>query len=343
MKITVSDPFGAASDAQLPTLALALNPIEARKELKRGLQRLSHEGRLHLRAIRVTRHKPGRRCVLEYDVKRLLPEHAPEIFTLVGKIRARRFGNESYRLLEQIWDAGFDSESVDRISVPEPIGVIARFQMWFQRKVPGETATSLLAEPGATQLAQQIAAAIHKLHIANIPTDRCHTMADELRILHECLGQVINKKPELRKRLELALAACDRLGTNVPEPRPCGIHRDFYPAQVLVSPNNSSRPRIHLIDFDLYCLGDPALDIGNFIGHMSEHSLRAFGNPDAAAVQEEALQETFMKLSKLTSRAAIQAYKTLTLVRHIYLSTQFPDRKDFTPALLELCEKGLGL
>ena len=51
------------------------------------------------------------------------------------------------RVLERIWKAGFDSGSADGISVPEPIGFIPRFQMWLQRKVPGETATRRLAGP----------------------------------------------------------------------------------------------------------------------------------------------------------------------------------------------------
>src|SRR5437773_3836244 len=31
---------------------------------------------------------------------------------------------------------------------------------------------------------------------------------------------------------------------------------------------------VWLLDFDLYCQGDPALDIGNFVGHLTEQSLR---------------------------------------------------------------------
>src|SRR5260221_264135 len=79
----------------------------------------------------------------------------------------------------RIWIAGFDSASADGISVPEPIGVIPRFRMWFQRKVPGETATRLLGGSDGVELAQRIAAAIHKLHRANVPTERQHGMADE--------------------------------------------------------------------------------------------------------------------------------------------------------------------
>jgi glycosyltransferase involved in cell wall biosynthesis len=351
--VFVSDPFKSLTDAELPTLAVALDPAEAKKEFRRRLPRLScADGKLRLKAIRVVRHKPGKRCVVEYDVRvqprKLSGDSPSETITLIGKVRTRRFGNEGYRLLDRFWKAGFDSASADGISVPEPIGVIPRFQMWFQRKVPGETATGLLGGPGGVDLARRIAAAIHKLHQANVPAERRHGMADELRILHECLAKVAQLKPEWSHRLHRLGAACDRLGATVPEPRPCGIHRDFYPAQVIASADAppavhpGGTPRVYLIDFDLYCLGDPALDIGNFIGHTMEQSLRELGDPHGLAGAEEALAERFIELSGESCRPAIEAYTTLTLVRHIYLSTQFPKRQEFTPALLELCERRLA-
>ena len=337
--VFVRDPFNSTADSELPSLTLALDPTEARAEFKRRLPRLSGEnGKLRLKAIRVIRHKPGRRCVVEYDLRVDRPDRATETVTLIGKTRVRRFGNEGYRLQERIWNAGFDSASADGISVPEPIGVIPRFRMWFQRKVPGETATRLLAAPGGVELASRIAVAIHKLHQANVPTERQHSMADELRILHECLAKVQQQKPDCAARLERVLGACDALGASVPGPRLCGIHRDFYSAQVVIHEG-----RIYLIDFDLYCLGDPGLDVGNFIGHITEQSLRETGDAHAWAKQERALEEKFIELAGEQSRPAIAAYTTLTIVRHIYLSTQFPSRQAFTVPLLELCEERLGL
>jgi thiamine kinase-like enzyme len=118
----------------------------------------------------------------------------------------------------------------------------------------------------------------------------------------------------------------------------CGIHRDFYSAQVLVDEG-----RLFLIDFDLYCRGDPALDIGNFIGHMTEQSLRELGDARAMAEQENALEERFVTLAGEEYRSRIQAYTTLTLTRHVYLSTQFSERQKFATSLLGLCEERLGL
>ena len=338
-KIKVRDDFGAATDPDLPTVSLAINPAEVEREFKRGLPRLGgDDAHVIVKSITVTRHKPGKRCVVEYDVRVERPDGTRRKSILLGKIRARRFGNEAYRLLDALWNAGFRYESPDKIAVPEPIGVVPRFHMWLQQKVPGTISSVLLAGPDGVALARRIAEAIHKLHRAGILADRTHTMGDELRILHECLGRVTAVRPEWSQRLEHILAASDRLGSSVPLPKACGIHRDFYPAQVIV------RKRwLYLIDFDLYCQGDPGLDAGNFIGHMIEESVRTHGHPGAWTDRERAIEDRFVELSGERVRPSVHAYTTLTLVRHIYLSTQFPERRAFTESLMELCENRLGI
>jgi hypothetical protein len=339
MSIAVVDPFGAHEDSAMPTLALAIDPIAAGEELKRGLPRLAGtDGKVRLRGIEVIRYKPARRCVIQYKLQVQAGDGSRETVKVLGKVRARRFGNEAYRLLQDIWESGFGAESTDAISVPEPLGVIPRLQMWVQRKVPGKTATGLLPAEQGQQLAKKIAEAIHKLHQANVPTDRRHSMQDELRILGECLAQVRELKPELASRVQTVATACERLGATVSVDGVCGIHRDFYPAQVLVDGE-----RVYLIDFDLYCLGDPALDIGNFIGHMIEQGVREAGSAEALREQQHALEERFVELSGSRCRAAIHAYTTLTVARHIYLSTQFVERTNTTEPLLRVCEERLGL
>jgi len=332
-RIPVSDPFGAAGDAELPTLAHALNPVEAARRFKRRLPKLSGDGQLRLLAIRVTRHKPRRRCVIEYEVEVDRPDAPKATVTLIGKIRARRYGNEGFRQLETIWKAGFDAHSADGVSVPEPVGVISPFKMWCQRKAPGGTAERLLADADGPRLARRIAEAIHKLHRANLPTERRHTMADELEILRECLAKVAERRADLAARVARVLAACERLGASVPAPAASGIHRDFYPAQVIVDGE-----RLWLIDFDLFCLGDPGLDAGNFLGHVIEQALRERGDARALGTVEQAMEERFVQLSGAHTRAAVRAYTTLTLARHIFLSTEFPERSHTTEALVALCE-----
>lgn len=337
MSLVVKDRFGAAADPELPSLALALDPLEVKRQFKKGLPRLAGEGGVvRVRRIRVTRYKPGRRCVVEYDVRVERPGVPREATTLIGKIRAGRSGAAAYHEVDAFWRRGFAADASDGISVAEPIAALKEHQMWLQRKVPGKLAAELLAEPGGAALGPRIAEAAHKLHRAGVPARRRHTMADELRILRACLESVAHERPGWAPRLERVLDNCHRVAATTPEPTPVGIHRDFYADQVIVEGS-----RLHLIDFDLYCLGDPGLDIGNFLGHVTEQSLRELGDPEALTPVENAIEERFVELSGEAVRPSVRAYAALTLARHIYLSMQLRKRRRLTQRLLELCEERL--
>ncbi|QMS88354.1 phosphotransferase [Nostoc edaphicum CCNP1411] len=319
------------SDGKMPFLADAVDRLRVEECFGRCLAIAAN---CRAQKVRVIRHKLGRRCLIEYE----LIHDDGQIITLIGKVRAKGTDFHSYELQKSLWSAGFGDDSPDGISVPEPVGVIPEWQMWLQRKVEGVIATQFLSQTDSILPAKLIAEAAHKLHQANIAPRRSHTMSDELRILHERIPLVTQQYPQWESRLERILEASNHLGKNTPEIKHCGIHRDFYPDQVII--NNS---RLYLIDLDLYCEGNPALDIGNFIGHIQEYSLRTFGNSQVLQEYENVLTERFIQLTSDEFLTAIQSYTALTLVRHIYISTQFAERRPFTEALLNLCEQRLGI
>ena len=319
-RVPVKDPFGAARDPRMPFLAQALDPYQAGRRLEGCLT--NGDPGIGLRSIRVVRHKPGRRCLIEYEVEAGDTENSHETIKILGKVRARGVDEKSYRIQRALREAGF----VENPGIPETLGMIPEFRMWLQCGVTGETSTGLLADPEGKRIARRTAELAHTLHQARVPPLRPpHRMRDELRILHERLYRIAGGRPDLENRLRWVLEACDRLGAEVPESIRCGIHRDFYPDQVLVDGD-----RLWLLDLDLYCEGDPALDIGNFLGHIKEQSLRTLGDPAALSEVEGELVECFLGLSPIISHKAIDAYTTLTLARHVYISTRFTDRRDFT-------------
>ncbi len=320
-----------AADARMPLLSRALDPAEVEPVLRR----LAGWEGAAVRAIRAVRYKPGRRCLIEYDVA----QPSCGLVTLVGKARARGADHATFDLLRELRRRGFDDDSADRISVPEPIAVVPELGVTLQRKVEGVSATEGLAGANGLAVARRLAEAAHKLHVADVPARREHTVADELRILHERLDALAAQRPDLGEghRLGRLLAAGDRLAATIPAPQSCGIHRDFYPDQVLVAGE-----RLYLLDFDLYSRGDPALDIGNCIGHITEQAVRTRGDPRALADREAALEDRFVALTGERMRPAVRAYALLTLARHVSLSAQRVDRQSFTARLLELCEERLA-
>lgn len=339
VNIPVIDPFRAGKDPKMPFLSRALDPCEAEDCLSQMFSSHSSEKcKIRLRNIRVVRYKPGRRCIVEYEAELVNHQKGNKIVKLLGKARAKRVDTATYYLCCTLWNNGFHAESPDGISIPQPVGIIPEMQMWFQQKVSGTPIINMLKKNRGIELSRRIAEAVHKLHEVSIPGRKKHTMTDELRILHERLTFVARTNPHWEQRLKRLLDACGRLGAAVPSNKSTGIHRDFYFDQVLVDGD-----RLYLVDLDLYCEGDSGLDIGNFIGHLTEYSLRVLGDAKALVGLENAMEDRFLQLAGNHFQTSVQAYATLTLARHIYISTQFPDRQLFTKSLLELCEQRLGI
>ena len=326
----VTDPFSIDRDPALLHAAEALDPVAVARAFalaKFPLENLSGE---RLRAIRVTRHKPGRRCVIEYDLA--AAGDSPEM-TLIGKIRRNRSGRSAFELSQAFTDNGFHGAAEDGISVPDAVAYVKKLGLWLQRKVPGEEATALLMTPAGPRLASGIADAAFKIHRRNVPVSRIHGIDDEMKILESCLDQVGLAYPAWKFRLERLKLFAERLAQTLGNRDMCGIHRDFYADQIIVDDT-----RLWLLDFDLYCQGDPALDIGNFIGHVTELSLRVYGYPKALAAVEQALEDRYVALAGESMRYPIRVYTLLTLLRHIYISTLHQSRQHTTSWLITLCE-----
>jgi Ser/Thr protein kinase RdoA (MazF antagonist) len=177
-----------------------------------------------------------------------------------------------------------------------------------------------------------------KLHRHQLPCRRVQTIAEELKLLQERLDIVAAQRPAWQGRLADLAAACARLAADLPVVSPRPIHRDFYHDQILLDGE-----RLWLVDLDLLCAGDPALDAGNFVGHLLEWAVRSPADQPALAKAASAFTDRYVELTVDEAGKGIDTYTTLTLARHVFISTQFPDRTPFTETILNLCEARCGL
>ena len=336
--VSTSNWSGASSDPAFPSLHRALDPAVAEAALQPVAASMGATA-LALRHARIVRYKPGKRCLVQYDVELLSSDESRGTVALLGKLRARGVDRMASPLLAALRARGFGDDAPDGISVPAPLGVISDLGLWLQKKVNGVPATALLADAGGPALAARIAKALCKLHGANVPAIKRHDIADEMEILRVQLGCLAREQPRFASRIARVLDGCTQLAARVAEPAvPRGIHRDFYGDQLVVDGE-----RLYLVDLDLYCMGDPALDAGNFLGHLIEQSLRTFGNADAMSGVRTAFAEEFLRDAGADRRRSVEMYTALTVARHVYISTRIHERRSVTEPLLRWCEARLDL
>ena len=303
-----------------PVIDPAMPQLTAALDTGRALAALSRATGMDLTGTtpELIRHKPGRRALVRYAAG----DHQGAI---LGKLRAKGIDRRMPALHDALRGAGLDGHQ-GRTGVPQARGTVDTMNMWLQDEVPGSP-----PDPMDAGAMARIGTALAQLHDAPAATDRRWSHADELAVLDRALTQAAAQLPHDAGALQAILrGAADRLASLPPGPE-CGIHRDFYFDQVLVA-----EAQIWLVDLDLYAVGDPAIDLGNFLAHLDEFALRGTGDVAAAGPAAQAFLAGYTTRRALPDAPRIRLFRDLSLARHIRISTGFQDRRHTTAPLVAL-------
>ncbi len=97
----------------------------------------------------------------------------------------------------------------------------------------------------------------------NVDDGRAFNLPGAYRMAKSILGHAASENPDLSGRIEPITRALDPL---IDSWRPSALaHNDFYDDQVIMTPDG----RMALVDFEEVGPGDPLLDVGNFLAHLS--------------------------------------------------------------------------
>ena len=324
-------------DPSLQFMMPAMDPDVATASVARAVRDAGRDFQVDgIRSIRLVRHKPGRRCLIEYRCETSDEQGNDSQVVLLGKVHPRRLDKRAHDLQAQLHDGLGFRAGQQPCFVPETAGKIPAWHMWLQRQVSGTPLDTVLV-PGDDALPlESVAEAIFGLHRSGLTTDRSHSRDDELEILADRFGQLSERQPAWSHRLARLLVRLRAAAESIPLTNHQLIHRDFYPAQVLLA-----RDGVCLLDFDLASHGEAAVDVGNFCGHLRERGLRSCRNADAFRSLEQRFVDRYVELAGEELRGVIELYALLTMARLIYLSTILPHRSHVTESLYAWCEQSL--
>lgn len=271
------------------------------------------------------RLKPARRAVVQYEF--VNPQGIHE--RCIAKIRAKGLDRRSFETVSWLYQHGFDAQASDGVSVPMALAAIEPLNMVISRMVSG------VGVMGDLSSAPRVARALAKLNGTAMLTTREHTIAEEIETLRKGYQSLEEAKPDLASRLQCVLQKLVERLKRFPSPSVL-LHRDFYHDQVLCEPD-----RIWILDLDLAARGPAALDVGNFVGHLIELSIRQQDRATELLDAASKFEHAYRSVRADVSAESIQSFAAATLARHVYLCQRFEDRRAFLPAILERTESML--
>ena len=235
-------------DPDLPGLAAATNPSVMSLWLS---ERLGH--RIAVRSISPVRYRPGRRCVLRYELS------DGQCTVLYGKVLA---GDQSAELARIIGSLG------EHLAA-QLVGAAPEWQLVVQRDAGERNLASITgATPSDSELAELYAggALLAGLHGRSSPPGRRRSLTDD--------------GGELRQYL----LACERLAPETAALIDAGIQRiSALDHSDAIGPSHGAfrLDQVHLgaagpvlIDLDSYCWSDPARDVGNLLAYLRWREIR---------------------------------------------------------------------
>jgi aminoglycoside phosphotransferase (APT) family kinase protein len=266
------------ADLNLPALAAAMAPADHRALWdalqSAGRQTLPETGAWTLVSAEAepVRYKPGDRCVIRYRLGFERPgTDGPEQATssVIGKLyRESGQAEAAGALLTRLRSGTEGSWSPAPLGAVDALALLLSEDLGTPCDVPPTLAGTDVIHPSndrahsAIALAAQALADLHTSSVADADTT-IRSGADEAIKAGKRALVLSNYLPGLAQQIDRVSAElCQRLKGLQPD-LCMPAHGSYKPSQLLVRDG-----AVFLVDFDQFCLADPALDVGYFLAYL---------------------------------------------------------------------------
>ncbi len=257
------------TDWELPYLPQALDPRVVAAPLRGAVNGSSRSRRLP--DVRVINYVPHRRCVVRYTVVGETTHGAREV---IGKLYGRGpKGAQVWQMLSDLRSEGGRAAAV----LPRPLGFLEDWGLLLMERACGrpldEVLRSARTEAKAQEALHRAAAALGAIHALPFEDADVRSFQSELAHVRKRASRVGLVAPALGEEAQAILARVASLADGLEVGRPAFTHGDFKANQILADSGGTT-----VVDFDKACLGDPALDLGNFMADL--HQGAGLGDDD---------------------------------------------------------------
>jgi hypothetical protein len=274
-------------DTVLVAMSQLTDPDQARALLEQGISAgdpAYHDLRILACTPQIISYKPGSRCTimyhLEYPVGLAAGRNWPEI--VIAKTYRGGKGRNAYDGMLALWRSPLSSGDV--VTIAEPLAYLPELKLMVQRTIPVEqsleellTSALIAGTPEALEQLQRsmrmTARGLAALHQSGVCPAATTTWEEWLPDVHDLIERLIVPLPELADSVTPLLARLNAIAAAHPADPNVPTHGTFDPEQVLLA-----QGRIGFIDFDSFCLAEPALDVGLFLAAIMDAGLKAGGD-----------------------------------------------------------------
>lgn len=289
-------------DWHLSALGQATNPHEVAPLLARALPDAGSAPDWQPQ-VEVIRYRPHESCVLRYRLNGGSTE-------VIGKLyRDQPKAERAWRALNDLHPQAAPAGVI----VPQPLANEHGWNLILMERAPGVSMKRLVKEAsvpaeakGAARLAAAALAAYHGLRFES---DDVRSIQSELQKLRQRAARLHLVAPALAGGVDALLDRAELLADKLAPAKPSLIHGDCKPSQLLIDGG-----RVAVVDFDRAGLGDPAIDVGNFMAQFHKEAL-ATGEEHLRQLSEYFLAEYQSQAPRDGLAARARIFQVVSLLR----------------------------
>jgi hypothetical protein len=272
-------------EKELPGLAQLTDADQSRVLIERVLRevgRLAADRTITACTPSILSYKPGSRCTIRYELEVAASAdpspHSPQL--VIGKVyRKASKAQNAYEGMLTLWHSPLADGSA--VTLAEPIACLPDQKLMLQSTIPGESSLedllkSVIDRPDPVEeeklyrYMKKTAAGLAAFHRSGASYGEHVSLGERFVDLHKLIHRLTVLFPELGKAILPLLERLETLAALYPEESAVPTHGTFNPEQVLIDGE-----RIGFIDFDDYCMAEPALDVGLFRAAIKDTGMNA--------------------------------------------------------------------
>jgi Phosphotransferase enzyme family len=320
-------------DSQLPSLPKLLD--------ENAMQGYFSEGLLADKpdtvAIKIINYRPEIRCTCRYDITFATGQNS----TLYGKNFADNNGAEIYQrqlTLSQSNQASFTNKHLSSgFTIAKPLSYDADIHTIWLEGLAGSPLLAMLNGDNAKPILKQIAKNIAAFHTGYLPNLPALTELDLLAEIKKKAAKLCLAYPNNADHLQRIIQHLDEQFATLPVVPDGLLHADFHIQQLSQCEDGS----IALFDFDELAIGNPLVDVANFVADLYRHQLGVEFTHNLARAffaDYQHFSQTSLNVSHFVWHLQIQL---ITRAYRAYLQ-QKPDQHDVMSQMLQIAQDITG-
>jgi hypothetical protein len=277
-------------ETELAAMPRLIDPEQARALLEQGIRACSPDhGEIAIAECRpeILSYKPGSRCTLRYHLA-YPPELADRGWptnVIAKTYRKDSKGRNAYDGMLALWRSQLANSGV--VTIAEPLAYIPELKLMVQGPIAGDQSLEdlLKAALGADSQAaveelnaymRKAAAGLAAFHQSGVTNSETVALDERFAEIRDLIARLLVPVPGLAGAVEPLLAHLELLAGAHPSDAAVPTHGTFSPEQVLIDGD-----QIGFIDFDDFCMAEPALDVGLFRAAIKDIGMNALDESQA--------------------------------------------------------------